>query len=161
MTMNGIAMLAALGDNSRDIQVGTGAGLFAGLCGGIGFFIWLAIIVVVFVGFWKVFEKAGKPGWAGIIPIYNIVVLLEIVGRPIWWIVLFLIPCVSIVMWFIVAIDLAKSFGKDAAYGIGIALLGVVFVPMLGFGDARYVGPAAAGSGPPGFPPTYPPPPQR
>ena len=88
------------------------------------------------------FAKANEPGWACIIPIYNIIVLLKITGKPIWWIVLFLIPIVSLVASILICISLAKSFGKSAGYGIGIALLGFIFVPMLGFGDAKYMGPA-------------------
>jgi len=120
-----------------------GAGLIGALFGGAFFLVWLAVIVLIFVSLWKIFEKAGKPGWAGIVPIYNAIVLLEIVGRPIWWFVLLLVPCVGIVVGIILCIDLAKSFGKDAGYGIGLALLGFIFFPMLAFGDARYVGPAA------------------
>lgn len=103
----------------------------------------LILVILFFVGLWKVFVKAGKPGWAAIIPIYNAIVILEIVGRPIWWIILWLIPCVGVVIAIIVMIDLAKSFGKDALYGVGCALLGFIFVPMLGFGSATYQGPAA------------------
>ncbi len=118
--------------------------------GGLMMIVWLAVVVLVIVGMWKVFTKAGKPGWASLIPIYNGVVLLEIVGRPIWWIILLLIPCINIVVSIIVCIDLAKSFGKDALYGIGLAFLGIIFFPMLGFGDATYRGPAAAeGAAPP------------
>ncbi|HRG16690.1 MAG TPA: DUF5684 domain-containing protein, partial [Pseudomonadota bacterium] len=77
-------------------------------------------------------------------PIYNIIVLLQIVGRPVWWIVLMIIPIVSIVVAIIVSIDMAKSFGKGTGFGIGLALLGFIFYPILGFGDAKYQGPAAA-----------------
>lgn len=107
----------------------------------------LILAVFVIAGMWKVFTKAGKPGWASIIPIYNTVVLLEIVGRPVWWIILMLIPCVGFVIAIIVCIDLAKSFGKDALYGVGLAFLGIIFFPMLGFGSATYQGPAAAQPG--------------
>jgi hypothetical protein len=69
--------------------------------------------------------------------------MLDIVGRPLWWIVLFLIPLVSLVVAIIVAIDMAKSFGKDTLFGLGLAFLGFIFYPMLGFGDATYQGPAA------------------
>ena len=106
----------------------------------------LAIVAAVLVGAWKVFEKAGKPGWAAIIPIYNAIVLLEIVGRPIWWIILLLIPCVNVIISLIVSIDLAKSFGKNELFGVGLWLLGFIFIPILGFGSDRYVGPSAAGS---------------
>ncbi len=110
----------------------------------VAFVIWLALTVVVLIGGWKVFVKAGQPGWAVIIPIYNAIVLLQICGRPIWWIILLLIPCVQVVPGVIVTIDLAKSFGKDALFGIGLFLLGFIFVPILGFGSAQYRGPAAA-----------------
>lgn len=103
--------------------------------------IYLGIIVLVIASMWKVFVKAGKPGWAAIVPIYNIVVLLEIIGRPIWWIVLFLIPIVSLVVALLIFIDLAKAFGKGAGFGVGLALLGFIFLPMLAFGDATYQGP--------------------
>jgi hypothetical protein len=103
----------------------------------------LALVVLAIVGMWKVFEKAGKPGWAAIIPIYNIYVLLEIVGRPWWWLILFIIPCVNFVVAIILGLDLAKCFGKDTLYGIGLALLGFIFFPLLGFSDAQYRGPVA------------------
>jgi len=100
----------------------------------------LAILVAIIAGFWKVFVKAGKPGWAAIIPIYNVVVLLEIAGKPIWWVILFLIPLVNIVMAIIVSIAVARCFGKSDAFGIGLGLLGFIFYPILGFGDAQYQG---------------------
>jgi hypothetical protein len=87
-----------------------------------------------------VFTKAGKPGWAAIVPIYNLVVLLEIAGKPLWWIVLFLIPLVNIIMCIIVSIAVAKNFGKSAGFGVGLGLLGFIFYPILGFGDAQYQG---------------------
>lgn len=105
----------------------------------------LAFGLLVLIGAWKVFTKAGKPGWAVIIPIYNAIVLLEICGRPIWWILLLLIPCVQIpVVQIILSLDLAKSFGKGPLFGIGLWLFGCIFVPVLGFGSAQYQGPAAA-----------------
>jgi hypothetical protein len=106
---------------------------------GIGFMVlWLAIAVLMVASMWKVFVKAGKPGWAALIPIYNLVVLLEIAGKPAWWFILFLIPFVNFVVIIMLSISLAKKFGKGVGYGIGLALLGFVFYPMLGFGDARY-----------------------
>jgi hypothetical protein len=118
-------------------------GFLAALFGGASALIGLAVVLLVFVSLWKIFEKAGKPGWAGIVPIYNIIVLLEIVGRPVWWFVLMLLPCVGFVVGILLCIDLAKAFGKSPAYGVGLALLGFIFFPMLAFGDARYVGPVA------------------
>ena len=96
-----------------------------------------------YVSMWKIFVKAGQPGWAAIIPIYNAYILTKIVGRPWWWLLLMLIPFVNIVIAIILAIDLAKSFGKGGGFAVGLILLGFVFYPILAFGDARYQGPAA------------------
>lgn len=113
--------------------------------GGIGFvaIIYLAVVVLLIASVWKVFSKAGKPGWAAIIPVYNMVVLLEIVDRPIWWIILLLIPFVNLIVTIIIYIELAKVFGKSAGFAIGLILLSFIFFPILGFGGARYA-PAAA-----------------
>lgn len=110
---------------------------------GIGIFgviIYLVILVVLIAGYWKVYEKAGEPGWACIVPIYNIYVLLKITGKPGWWLLLMLIPLVNLVISVIVNIELAKRFGKSDGYGIGLAFLPIIFYPMLGFGDAMYQG---------------------
>ncbi|MBE9609108.1 DUF5684 domain-containing protein [Chitinilyticum piscinae] len=104
----------------------------------IGVIIYLAIIVGIVAGFWKTYTKAGKPGWASIVPIYNFIVLLEIVKKPLWWIVLLLIPLVNFVALIMIYLELAKKFGKGAGFGIGLVFLPFIFVPMLGFGDAEY-----------------------
>src|SRR6266478_5632429 len=104
----------------------------------------LLFALLIIVAMWKVFTKAGQPGWASIIPIYNLYIWCKIVGRPWWWILLMLIPLVNFIVGIILCIDLAKSFGKGAGFGIGLALLGVIFFPILGFGSAQYQGPAAA-----------------
>jgi hypothetical protein len=103
----------------------------------------LAIIVLGIVSGWKVFTKANKPGWAVLIPIYNVYVLTQIVGRPWWFILLLLIPLVNIIVGIVLSIDLAKSFGKGAGFGLGLALLGFIFYPILAFGSATYKGPSA------------------
>lgn len=105
---------------------------------------WLAFAVLYIVGLWKIFVKAGKPGWAAIIPIYNWIILLEIIGRPQWWVLLLFIPGVNIVMLIIMMIDLARSFGRGGGYVIGLILLPFIFLPMLGFSSAQYMGPVAA-----------------
>jgi hypothetical protein len=122
--------------------------------------VWLAVVVVMIAGIWKVFAKAGKPGWAAIVPIYNYIVMMEIVGRPIWWIVLFFIPIVNFVVWIIIAMDMAKSYGKEAGFGLGLAFLPFIFYLILGFGSATYRGPAVAATGMGGgmTPPPPPPP---
>ena len=111
--------------------------------GAIFWIIYLAIIILIIAAVWKVYVKAGKPGWAAIVPIYNIIVLLEIVGRPLWWFLLFFVPLVNFIVAIIIYIDLAKSFGKSAGFGIGLLFLGIIFFPILGFGDAQYQGPQA------------------
>ena len=112
-----------------------GAGLFLGL-------FYLGLILIYIIGVWKVYEKANQPGWACLIPIYNIWVLLKIVGKPRWWILLLLIPLVNVVIGILITHNLSKSFGKDVAYTLGLILLPVVFYPLLGLGDATYRGPA-------------------
>ncbi len=100
-----------------------------------------ALGLLMIVSFWKIFTKAGKPGWTSIIPIYNTVVLLEIANKPAWWIFLFFIPFVNIVVGFIVWHELSKSFGKDIGYTIGLLALPFVFLPLLAFSDAVYTRP--------------------
>jgi len=102
----------------------------------------LAILVGIIAGIWKVFTKAGKPGWAAIVPIYNLIVLLEIAGKPLWWIILFFIPIANLVAAIMVSIAVAEKFGKGSGFGVGLALLGFIFYPILGFGDAKYQGTA-------------------
>jgi hypothetical protein len=103
----------------------------------------LLIALLMIAAMWKVFTKAGQPGWASIIPIYNLYIWCKIVGRPWWWILLMLIPFVNFIILIILSIDMAKSFGKGVGFGIGLALLGIIFWPILGFGSAQYQGPAA------------------
>jgi hypothetical protein len=101
----------------------------------------LVVAVLVIVGMWKAFAKAGKPGWAAIIPIYNIIVMLEIVGRPIWWVILYFIPLVQIVIAIMVSLDVAKAYGKSVVFAIfGMILFSPIGWMMLGFGKAQYVG---------------------
>ena len=106
------------------------------------FVVYLALIIAMIAGLWKVFEKAGKPGWAAIVPIYNIIVMFEIVGKPLWWIVLLFIPFVNTVVGLYLTYLLGKSFGKSTGFVVGMILLPMVFYPMLGFGEDRYMGPA-------------------
>lgn len=120
----------------------SGAGGAAG--GIVVLLIQLAILVLVIAGFWKVFTKAGQPGWAAIIPIYNIYVLLKIVGRPWWWLILFFIPIINIIITAIVSMDVAKSFGKGLLFAVGLFFLSPIFYCILGFGSAQYRGPAGA-----------------
>lgn len=117
----------------------------------IGIFIFTLIFSIFFiVCYWKIFEKAGKPGWASIIPIYSTIVMLEIIGKPWWYIFMFLIPIYG---WFILPIlllhDFSKSFGKDIGFTLGLLFLGFIFLPIMAFSkDIRYVGPAGRPGGP-------------
>ena len=101
----------------------------------------LAILAFYIYTGWKLFEKAGQPGWAAIIPIYNIIVLLKIVGKPTWWILLLIIPVVNYVFLVWTYNMLSKSFGKEEGFTVGLVLLGIVFLPILALGDAKYIGP--------------------
>lgn len=112
------------------------------IAGGLMLIVYLAVIILVIASQWKIYEKAGKPGWAAIIPIYNIIVLHEIIGKPAWWIIMYLIPVVNIVFGIWAINLLSKSFGKDEGYTVGMIFLPFIFYPMLAFGDAQYVGPA-------------------
>ena len=97
------------------------------------------IIVLMIVAMWKVFVKAGQPGWAAIIPIYNTYIFLKIAGKPGWWLILFFIPIVNLVVAIIAAIAFAANFGKSTGFAIGMIFLPFIFIPMLAFGDAAYV----------------------
>ena len=115
-----------------------GAGL-----GAIGI-IYLALIVCLIVTMWKIFTKAGKPGWASIIPIYNVFVMLDIAGKPAWWFLLFLIPFVNFIVGILVIAGIATNFGKGGGFVVGMILLPIVFYPILAFGSAQYSKPAVA-----------------
>jgi hypothetical protein len=125
---------------------GDAGAVAGGLFGGVFAIIMLAAVVVMIASMWKVFTKAGQPGWAAIVPVYNLMVLLQISGKPTWWLVLFLIPVANFVALFLIAIGLAKSFGKTTGFGIGLVFLGFVFYPILGFGPAQYMGPTGVGA---------------
>src|SRR5690606_37136453 len=101
----------------------------------------LAVVLLMIVSMWKIFEKAGRPGWEAIIPIYNAYILLKIVGKPGWWLILFIIPFVNYVFIIWTYNMLSKSFGKNEGFTVGMVLLGIVFFPILAFGDAKYLGP--------------------
>lgn len=108
------------------------------------FWVITAIWVISVIGMWKAFEKAGKPGWAALIPIYNIVVMIEITGKPMIWLLWCLLPCVNWIFGIWLTNLISKSYGKEEGFTIGLLLLPFIFWPILGFGSAKYVGPAAA-----------------
>lgn len=102
---------------------------------------WLLLVVVIIAAYWKIYTKAGQPGWAVLIPIYSYYVMLKIIGKPTWWIVMMFIPVVNVIFLIWSVNMLSKSFGKDEGFTVGLLLLGIVFYPILGFGGSQYVGP--------------------
>ncbi len=117
-------------------------GVMAALFGSTMLMIILAMVAVAIIGMWKVFVKAGQPGWACIIPIYNVYILLQIAGRPAWWLILYFVPLANVIVGVIVAMDIAKAFGQSPVFGIVLLFLlaGIGYL-ILGFGSARYLGP--------------------
>jgi len=97
-----------------------------------------ASFVLMVAAIWKIFTKAGQPGWKSLVPIYGAVVFLRIIGRPGWWVLLLCIPFVNLFLSLALCIDLARAFGKGGGYAAGLAFLTPVFVLMLAFGDAQY-----------------------
>jgi hypothetical protein len=104
----------------------------------------LAVAVLMIVSIWYVFVKAAEPGWAILIPIYNILIMIKIAGKPWWFILLMLIPIVNIVIEIMVLHGISKNFGKDAGFTVGLVLLGFIFFPILGFGKSQYIGDKSA-----------------
>ena len=136
--MSSLLMFMAQSDGGNG---GDAAGLLvAGLFG-------LVFAILMIASVWRLFTKAGQPGWAAIVPVYSTIVMLRIVGRPTWWILLFFVPFVSFIISIILFIDLAKSFGKGTGYGIALLVFSPIMLPMLAFGDAQYVGPAGMPQG--------------
>jgi hypothetical protein len=134
-------MLPALALNFSSLAGVLAADDGTAVAGGIfGTLIYLAFIVVFIAAYWVIFQKAGKPGWAAIIPIYNTIVMLQIVNRPIWWFLLMLIPFVNFVVLILVFLDFAKAFGRSTAFGLGLIFLAPIFFLILAFGGSRYVG---------------------
>lgn len=103
----------------------------------------LAIVAFLIVSYWRLYTKAGQPGWAALIPFYNVYVLIKLVGRPGWWLAMFFVPLANIVFAIMLMVDLAKAFGKGGGYAVLLILLPYIGIPILAFGQARYVGPVA------------------
>lgn len=114
-------------------EVVTGTAVGAGVM-----MLYIALILISVIGMWKLFTKAGKPGWACIIPIYNMIVLLEIAGKPIWWIILFFIPIVNVVISILMYVGIAERFGRGVGTALGLIFFPIIFMMILGFGSAEY-----------------------
>jgi len=116
----------------------SGAGMGGG--GVFGMIIGLAFAILMIVATWKVFVKAGRPGWAVLIPIYNTYVFLKIAGKPGWWLIWFFIPLLNFIFAIIATVAFAQSFGKGAGFAVGLIFLPIIFIPILAFSEAQYVG---------------------
>ena len=107
--------------------------------------LWFVVIYAISViPYWVIFTKAGQPGWPALIPIYSTYILLKVIGRPGWWLLLFLIPIVNFVILIIILNDLSKSFGHGAGFTVGLIFLSIIFFYILAFGSSTYQGPAAS-----------------
>ncbi|MFA6716368.1 MAG: DUF5684 domain-containing protein [Victivallales bacterium] len=126
--------------SAQDVNIG-GSDIVLFLVACLPSFAFMAFITAfIIVGTWKMFEKAGKPGWTSIIPIYNVIVLMEIAKKPIWWIVFFFFPPTAVVMVIILGIAMAKVFGRGIIFAMGAVLLPFIFYPILGFDKSKYHG---------------------
>lgn len=114
-----------------------GIGIIGSLIFGV---IYLGLIIFFGVTYWKIYEKAGKPGWASLIPIYSALVLMEIIDKPKIWVLYMCIPFVGLYWMVLSAIEFAKVFGKDTGFAIGMIVFPYIFLPMIAFGDAQYQG---------------------
>ena len=148
-------MFSSLPLRQNEVRIGRGLIIMnetqvaSGGAGGLLIPLIICVLICAFL-LWKVFTKAGRPGWASIIPIYNGIVLLQIAGKPGWWVILFVVPIANIVIPLLMCLALAERFGKGAGFGVGLFLLGIIFFPILGFGSAEYqAGAAPAAPEPP------------
>lgn len=128
-----------MGEDNLDVAAGARSGMWV-----VGIIIYVAIIVFMIASAWKVYAKAGKPGWAALVPVYNIIVTLQIIGKPMWWILLLLLPIANFIGLILISLEMAKVFGKGAGFGVGLILLPFIFYPILAFSDAQYKEPAKA-----------------
>jgi hypothetical protein len=105
--------------------------------------LWFAVIyAIAVIPYWVIFTKAGQPGWPALIPIYSTYIVLKVIGRPGWWLLLFLVPILNIVIFIIVLNDLSKSFGHGVGFTLGLIFLSLIFLYILAFGSSTYHGPA-------------------
>jgi len=102
--------------------------------------LYLAIVVFMIASMWKVFVKAGQPGWGCLIPIYNTYLMTQIGGLEIIWFIFTFIPILNIVAAFKISFAIAENFGKSTGFGLGLVFLGFIFFPILAFGSAQYRG---------------------
>lgn len=127
--------------NSIDMADSVAAGSVFGMLAGMSVVMWvisLAIGIFSIITMWKVFVKAGKPGWASIIPIYNLVVLFQVAGMSPWYILLMCIPIANLVVAILLNLKIAERFGKTGAFAVGLILLNIIFMAILAFDSSEY-----------------------
>ena len=123
------SLVSTYGNGTTNFQMSPASGVIS-----------LAIAILGIVAMWKIFEKAGKPGWHSIIPFLNMYDLVEIAGYNGWLFLLFFIPIANIVILIMIQIGLAKKFGKSTGFAICLILLSLIFECILAFGDSKYQG---------------------
>ena len=112
------------------------------LFGFILFLIPIGVCVFTIISLWYIFKKAGKEGWEAIVPVYNIIVLLEITGLPMWYVALFFVPFGNIYAMIRVYLELGYRFKQSTGFGIGLIFLAPIFLGMLAFNkQITYVAP--------------------
>jgi len=104
--------------------------------------LWMCLIELV--GLWFMFIKAGEPGWAAIIPVYNYLIAIKIAGKPWWFLLLMLIPLVNLIVYILILHGLSKNFGKGGWFTAGLFFFRFIFIPILGFGKSQYAGDKSA-----------------
>lgn len=112
----------------------------SGYSGSFAFLLALVICVFMIAALWRVFTKAGQPGWGCLIPFYNVYLMLKIAGKPGWWLVFFFIPVINFVVQIIMLIDIARNFGRGGWFAAGLIFLPIIFFPILAFGESVYIG---------------------
>ena len=154
-----LQLLAQVSDYSYTTDAATTGSSSVSLA--VFFLLYLPLIIIMVASYWKIFTKAGRPGWVALIPLYREWVVIEMIGKPAWWFLMLFIPIVNIVFAIMMYNELAKTFGKGAGFVVLMIFLPFIAFPILGFGKSRYTAPAgAAGTGSAGVtPPTPPTPP--
>jgi hypothetical protein len=120
------------------LQPGESGAAAGGIAGSL---IGLVFAVIAVAAYWRMFTKAGVPGWRCLVPVWNVITILSIVGKPWWWIFLMLVPLLNVIILVIVALDLGKSFGKSTLFSVLLLILFPIGWLIIGFDRSEYVGP--------------------
>ena len=135
------AVLFSVAGGSAFAQQSSGSAAAAGAAG-ISTLVSLAIAILEVVAIWRLFSRAGQPGWASIIPIYNTIVMLHVTGKSGWWLLGLFVPLLNIFVYCRMMVNMAQVFGRGVGFGIGNIFLPFIFLPILAFSNSPYVGPA-------------------